>query len=55
MDITKCKRNIYAIVDINANKNLVYQSILVITRGSVLVILPIITFIEDQVCIALKI
>ncbi len=55
MDITKRKRDVCAIASTSANKSLVYQSILIITGGSVLVILPTITFIEDQICIAPKI
>lgn len=55
IDIAKRKTDIYAIARTNAGKSLVYQSILVVTRESVLVISPTIAFIEDQVCIAPKI
>lgn len=54
MDITKCKKDVYAIIDTNAGKSFIYQAIPVVTRGSVLVILPTIALMEDQVCIALK-
>ncbi len=54
IDITKCKRDICAIIDTSANKSLVYQLIPVIIGGSVLVILVTIVLIEDQVCIASK-
>ena len=47
--ITKKKRNICALVSTNAGKSLVYQAISVITRGSILVISPTITLIEDKV------
>lgn len=46
IDITKYKKDVCAIARTNAGKNLVYQSILIITGGFVLVILPIITLIE---------
>lgn len=55
IDITKRKRDVCAITGINASKSLVYHSILVITGGSVLVILPTIALMEDQVCIVAKI
>ena len=35
MDITKRKRDVYAIADTNAGKNLIYQSISIVTGGSV--------------------
>ncbi len=54
MDITKCKSDVCAIAGTNAGKSLVYQSIPIVTGGSVLVILPTIALIEDQVCIAPK-
>lgn len=54
MDITKHKRDICAIANINTGKSLVYQSVTGITGVSILVILPIIALIEDQVCIAPK-
>lgn len=50
IDITKQKQDVYAIASTNASKNFIYQSILVVIGGFVLVILPTITFIEDQVC-----
>lgn len=49
LDITKYKRDVCAIAETNAGKSLVYQSIPVITGGSVLVILPAIALMEDQV------
>lgn len=49
VDITKCKRAGYTIIGINASKSLVYQWILVITDGSVLVISPTIALIKDQI------
>ncbi len=45
MNITKCKKNIYAIVDINASKSLVYWLIPFVIDKSILVILSTITFI----------
>ena len=54
VDITKRKRDVCAIAGTNSGKNLVYQSIPVITEGSVLVILPAITLMVDQVCITPK-
>lgn len=54
IDIIKYKRNIYTIAGISNSKNLIYLSILVVTKGSVFVILPIITFIKNQVFFALK-
>lgn len=50
IDITKQKREVCAIAGTNAGKSLVYQSIPVITGGSVLVISPTIALMEDQVC-----
>lgn len=55
IDITKCKKDVCAIAGTKASKSLVYQLIPVVTRGSVLVIVPIITYMKDQVCIAPKI
>ena len=46
MDITKRKRDICAIAGINAGKSLIYQSILVITGGFVLVISPTIALMD---------
>ncbi len=43
------------ITSTNISRNLIYQSIFVIIDRSVLVILPIITFMKDQVCITSKI
>lgn len=43
------KKDVYTIVSTNANKSLVYQAILVVIGGFVLVILPTIALIEDQV------
>ena len=54
MDITKRKRDVCAIAGTSAGKSLVYQSIPVVTGGSVLVISPTIALMEDQVCIAPK-
>ena len=42
-------RDIYIIININTNKNLVYKVILVVIGGFVLVISLIITLIEDQI------
>lgn len=50
VDITKQNRDVCAIAGTNAGKSLVYQSIPVITGGSVLVISPTIALMEDQVC-----
>ncbi len=55
MIITKWKRDVCAIADINVSKNLVYWSISVVINGSVLVISPTIALMEDQICIAPKI
>lgn len=55
IDITKRKRDIYAIAGISASKSLVYQSIPIITKGSVFVISLTIALIEDQVYIFPKI
>ena len=55
VDITKRKRDVCAIAGTNSGKNLVYQSIPVVTKASVLVISPTIALMEDQVCIAPKI
>ncbi len=52
MDIIKRKSDVCAIAGTNADKNLVYQSILVVIGGSVLVITSIIALMENQVCIA---
>lgn len=52
IDITKRKRDVCAIAGTNAGKRLVYQSIPVVTGGSVLVISPTIALMEDQVCCA---
>ena len=49
IDITKRKRVVCAIAGTNAGKSLVYQSIPVVTGGSVLVIPPMIALMEDQV------
>lgn len=54
VDITLKKRDVYGIASTNADKNLVYQAIPVITEGFVLVILPTITLIENQVRISSK-
>lgn len=54
IDITKHKKDVCAIAGTNAGKCLVYQSIPVVTGGSVLVISPTIALMEDQVCIAPK-
>ena len=50
VDITKRNQDVFAVAGTNAGKSLVYQSILVITSGSVLVISPTITLMEDQIC-----
>lgn len=52
IDITKQRQDIYAIAGIKMGKSLVYQSIFVVTSGSVWVISPTIAFIEDHVCFA---
>lgn len=49
VDITLKKRDVCTIASTNASKSLVYQAIPVVTRGSVLVISPTITLMEDQV------
>ena len=49
IDITKHKRDVCAIARTNAGKSLLYQSVPVITGGSVIVILPAIALMEDQV------
>lgn len=49
VDITVKKKDICAITSYNASKSLVYQVILVVTGGSVLVISPTIALMEDQV------
>ncbi len=54
IDITKRKRDVCAIADTSTGKNLIYQSIPVITGGSVLVISPTITLMKDQVYIVPK-
>lgn len=54
MDITKCKRDVCAIVSINASKSFIYQSIPIVIGRFVLVILPIIALMEDRVCITPK-
>lgn len=47
IDIKIKKRDNCAITSINASKCLIYQVILIVIRGFVLVILPIIAHIED--------
>lgn len=47
VDITKQNQDVCVISGTNVGKCLVYQSILVITNGFVLVILPTIALIED--------
>lgn len=47
IDISKHKQDINVIIDINTGKSLIYQSISIIINRSILVILLIITFIED--------
>ncbi len=54
IDITKRQKDVCAIAGTSTGKNLVYQSIPVITRGFILVISPTIAFMEYQVCIAPK-
>lgn len=54
MNITKCKKDVYAIADTNADKSFVYQLILIVTGGSVLLISLTIALMEDQVCIVPK-
>lgn len=49
VNITRRNRDVCAIAGTNAGKSLVYQSILVITGGFVLVISPTIALMEDQV------
>lgn len=56
INITKCKRDICKINTISIDKNYIYQSIPIITRRSVLVILSIInTFIKVLIYITFKI
>ena len=52
-DITKLKRDVVVIADSSAGKSLLYQLIPLITRGIILIILPTITLMEDQVCFIL--
>ncbi len=47
IDITPTKRDVCAIASTNAGKNLVYQAILVVTEGFVLVLSPTITLIKN--------
>lgn len=54
VDITLKKRDVCAIASTNAGKSLVYQAILIVTRGFVLVISPTIALIEDQVRVSSK-
>ena len=49
IDITKRKKDVCTIANTNASKSFVYQLIPIVTGGSVLVILPIIALIKDQV------
>ena len=53
IDICQKKRDVCALASTNAGKSLVYQTIPIITGGSVLVISPTIAHIEDQVIAAL--
>lgn len=53
IDISQKQRDVCALASTNAGKSLVYQAILVITGGSVLVISPTIALMEDQVTTAL--
>lgn len=46
-NIIHFKKDIFVITDTNAKKNLIYQSISKITEDIILIISPIITFIED--------
>lgn len=47
IDIIYKKKDIYIITNTITSKSLVYQEILIVIKGLVLVILLIITFIED--------
>lgn len=49
-DITKSKRDVVVIAGTSAGKNLPYQSIPLLTGGIILVVLPTIALMEDQVC-----
>lgn len=55
INITKRKRDVCAIAGTSTGKSLVYYLIPVVIRGSILVVLPTIAFIKDQVCIIPKI
>lgn len=49
VDINKWNCDIYVIANINTCKNLVYQSILVITNSTILILLQTIAFMKDQI------
>lgn len=49
IDIIVKKKNVYTIISTNISKNLVYQVIPIIVEGFILVILFIITLIENQI------
>lgn len=55
MDIIKCKKHVYAIANTSADKSLVYQSLPVIIKGLVFIILSIIALMKDQIYITPKI
>lgn len=55
MNILKNEKYVYAIASIIARKNLVEQSIPIIAKRFILVILSVIILIENQVCITPKI
>lgn len=47
VNIMHKKKNVYVIASTNASKSLVYQAILIVTKVSILIILPAITLMED--------
>ncbi len=49
VDIIQKKCDVCALAGTNTGKSLVYQAVLVITEGSILVISPIIALMEDQI------
>lgn len=52
-NITKSKKNVVVIAGTSAGKSLPYQLIPLITESIVLVVLPTIALIEDQICFIL--
>lgn len=54
MDIIKYKKDICTIASISTGKSLIYHSILIIIKKFELIILSIIIFMEDKICISSK-